>query len=106
MKTTLALLLCSLFPTLALAATRHVTPGGSIQAAIAASANGDTIIIRAGSYVENLAIGKSLHVFGPTGPTGAIAEIYGSSSASTIRLGDSITVTIEHLTLHGGSSTI
>ena len=65
----------------AYAATWHVQPGGSIQAAIAQAAAGDTIHVARGHYAENLRIDKPLSLIGQGRPT-----IDGRGKGDTIRV--------------------
>lgn len=65
----------------ALAATRHVDPGGSIQLAIAQAEPGDTIEIARAFYRENLRIDKTLTLRGLDRPT-----ISGGLTGDTIRV--------------------
>jgi nitrous oxidase accessory protein len=65
----------------AYAATWQVQPGGSIQAAIAQAAAGDTIHVARGHYAENLRIDKPLSLIGQGRPT-----IDGRGKGDTIRV--------------------
>ncbi|WP_374498984.1 NosD domain-containing protein, partial [Zoogloea sp.] len=65
----------------AYAATWQVQPGGSIQAAIAQAAAGDTIRVARGHYAENLRIDKPLSLIGQGRPT-----IDGRGKGDTIRV--------------------
>ena len=46
----------------AAAATQYVSPGDSIQAAINGAADGDTIVLMNGDYVENVVVNKSVAI--------------------------------------------
>ncbi|WP_374476348.1 nitrous oxide reductase family maturation protein NosD [Zoogloea sp.] len=65
----------------ACAATWQVQPGGSIQAAIAHAAAGDTIRVARGHYAENLRIDKPLTLVGQGRPT-----LDGRSKGDTVRV--------------------
>jgi len=52
----------------------------TIQAAINAAANGDTVIVRPGTYQENLSIGKAITVKSESGPAGTIIDGGGAGS--------------------------
>ena len=69
-----ALIFVVLFATLAFvsvgcasAATHYVNPGESIQAAVNAASDGDTIIVNPGVYIENVDIPKSLTIKSASG---------------------------------------
>ena len=57
------------------AATHYVNPGESIQAAVSAASSGDTIIVRDGTYYENIVLDKQLWLIGEGIPT-IDAQIY------------------------------
>jgi parallel beta-helix repeat protein len=63
-------------PLAATATTRNVSQGQSIQAAINASSNGDTINVSPGTYGENLNInGKYISIIGnPSDPSGTVLK--------------------------------
>src|SRR5262245_24864151 len=85
-----ALGLALLFPTLAIARTWHVAPdvvldAPSIQAAIESCGSGDTVLVAASTYFENLDfLGKSICVQSVSGPEATV--INGNNQAeSTVR---------------------
>ncbi|MBW8017328.1 MAG: hypothetical protein FVQ82_14195 [Planctomycetes bacterium] len=92
MKKTLVILI-TLFAlaSIASAGTITVNPGDSIQAAITASANGDTIIVSPGTYVENLNMNGKAITLRSTDPTNAAIVtstiIDGNSVGSVITCG-------------------
>jgi nitrous oxidase accessory protein NosD len=71
----LGLIFAVLFVTLAFvsigcvsAATTYVNPGESIQAAVNAAQEGDTIIVRDDTYTENVNVNKQLTIRSGSGP--------------------------------------
>lgn len=80
-------------------ATICVNPGGtggclaSIQAAINAAANGDTINVAAGTYTEDLIVSKSV-------------ALVGAGAGTTILLGATNNTTGEHITISAPNVTI
>ncbi|MYM81320.1 nitrous oxide reductase family maturation protein NosD [Duganella sp. FT50W] len=77
-------------PGLATAAVLQVTPGASINAAIARAQAGDTLLIAAGTYNEHLLIDKPLTLQGQ-----------GHPAISGQRQGDTIRITAPDVTLTG-----
>ena len=56
------------------AATHYVNPGESIQAVVTAANAGDTIIVRDGTYTENIDINKRLTIQSENGSASTIAQ--------------------------------
>ena len=90
----------------AMAATIHVNPGESIQAAVNAASAGDIIVIAAGTYTENVTINKALTFqganFGVSGNAtrGAESTINGAFTVA------SNNITIDGLRFNGGASAV
>ena len=57
-----------------LGSTFIVAPGMSIQEAIDKASNGDTILVKAGTYVESLSVGKEVTIISADGPGAATIE--------------------------------
>jgi hypothetical protein len=76
MKTTIIFVAVMCMPALALSATIYVPDDyPTIQGAIYAAVNGDTIIVRSGTYVENIKfIGKALTLQSEEGPEATIID--------------------------------
>ena len=68
------------FVGIASAATHHVNPGESIQAAVNAASDGDTIIVRDGTYTENVNLDKRLTICSENGVDSTIAQAASSDS--------------------------
>jgi parallel beta-helix repeat protein len=56
------------------AATYYVNPGESIQAAVNAANPGDTIIVRDGTYTENVDVNKQVTIESESGPANCIVQ--------------------------------
>jgi parallel beta-helix repeat protein len=56
------------------AATHYVNPDESIQAAVNAANSGDTIIVRDGTYTENINVYKRLTIFSENGAASTIVQ--------------------------------
>ena len=74
MKNLITCLVVCVLSGVALADTWYVSPGESIQAAINASQNGDTILIAAGTYYETgiNPNGKAITISGETNGKGLV----------------------------------
>ncbi len=78
-------------------------PYGTIQAAIAASVNGDTIEVAPGTYVENLNLsGKSITIESQDGARVTIID--GGAAGSVVTAVESETFSLEGLTLRNGAA--
>ncbi len=77
-------------------------PVCSINAAISLAAPGDVIRIAPGTYTENLAISFDLALLGSDGASVTVVD--GGGLGSVVTIADSVTVTIEGLTLTGGAA--
>lgn len=106
-------------------ATTNVNPGDSIQAAIDAAVAGDTIIVAAGTYTEQIIINKNLTLQGVGGPvikvpaspvafqfteSGAkwkpvVLAFGGTNSSGSISGADTITVNISGFVIDGNNQT-
>ncbi|NQE45094.1 Cell surface glycoprotein [ANME-1 cluster archaeon GoMg2] len=81
-----ALIFAVLFATLTIlsvgcvsaATTHYVGPGESIQAAVDAADSGDTIIVRDGTYTENVDVNKSLAIQSDNGSANCIVQAVNS----------------------------
>jgi len=78
----------------------YVKPGEKIQDAINAAKSGDTINVTSGTYLENLAIGKDLNVYGAD-PASTIID--GSNKGSVISI--TSPCTIGNLKIQNGYAT-
>jgi len=85
------------------AATLAVAPGQSIQAAILLAADGDTIVLAAGTYEENIDfLGKSVTLVGD----GPDTVIRGTGTGSVVRFasGEGPAAVLDSVTVRGGSA--
>ncbi|NKQ37113.1 MAG: hypothetical protein HF973_16050, partial [Chloroflexi bacterium] len=79
----------------------NVSGGGSIQSAID-DVNCDTIIVAAGTFMENLNIGRSLTIQG-AGASGTIID--GGGNGRVVTINGSVTVYLDNLRLTNGDAT-
>lgn len=82
--------------------THYVNAGESIQDAINAASPGDTIVVNAGTYVENLTIGKELTLQSADGPEDTTIEST-SSAGTTVAISSASGVTIDGFTVTSGT---
>jgi hypothetical protein len=77
----------------------------SIQSAIDAAANGDTILVAAGTYLEHVDfLGKSLEVVSVAGPQATFIDAAGSGSAVTFQRGEPRAAVLSGFTITNGNS--
>jgi len=83
--------------------TLHVGNGGyqTIQSAIDAASNGDTIIVRDGTYTENVDVNKSLVIQSENGP--GVTTVQAASPADHVFDVNASTVEITGLTVRGAT---
>lgn len=79
-------------------------PFCTIGAAVSAAANGDTIHIAAGTYLENLVLDKSLTLLGTNGAASTIVD--GASAGTVITITAAAVVSLEGLTITHGAALI
>jgi len=76
----------------------------TIQGAINASSNGDTIIVRPGTYVENIDfVGKAIHVQSDQGPIGTTIDGNSLDSVVVFRSGEGLDSVLEGFTVTNGN---
>jgi hypothetical protein len=81
-----------------------VYPGQSIQAALNAAQNGDTIIVHPGTYTENIFFkGRPITLRSAEGPTETIVNGGGNGPVVTFHLGEQNDSRIEGFTLKNGA---
>jgi len=79
---------------------------GSIQDAIDAALDGDTVIVRAGTYVENIDfIGKSITLVSESGPAPTVIDGGGDGSVVLFRNGEDSGSVLEGFTITNGTGT-
>ncbi|MFM9105569.1 MAG: hypothetical protein ACKOWF_02585, partial [Chloroflexota bacterium] len=93
---------CGGCPDATLCASPTVASGGSVQAAITAASDGDTITIAPGAYVEDLSItGKNLTLLGcPSGGNEVILK-NATQGVRTIQVPDESDLTINDIVIQG-----
>ena len=90
------------------AATTISVPGdqATIQAAIAAAADGDTVVVGPGTYVENLDfLGKDVSVVSSRGPAATVIDGNQGGSVVTFGVGEGPSATLEGFTIQNGIAT-
>jgi hypothetical protein len=80
-----------------------VTPYSTVSAAVAAAADGDTVKVCPGAYVENVTVDKDLTVKGAQADTQVWSRVFGGAQESTIT--GQVTIQAEGVKLTGFSLT-
>jgi hypothetical protein len=89
-------------------ATLRIVPDQypTIQSAINAAAHGDSVMVRAGTYVESLALSlKDLKIFGESGAEATVITTNHSARVMDIGAGVSLATILSDLTFHDGLAT-
>jgi Bacterial Ig domain/Right handed beta helix region len=83
----------------------RVTPGQTIQSAIASAINGDTVLVAPGTYVENIDfLGKRITVTSERGPNDTIIDGGNVAPVANFSSGESRDSTLNGFTLQNGRS--
>jgi parallel beta-helix repeat protein/predicted outer membrane repeat protein len=108
MKTTIILVAVLCMPALAFSATIYVPDDHTaIQRAINASMDGDTIIVRPGTYVENIDfLGKAIAVQSEQGPDVTIIDGGQAGSVVSFKGGENLDSLLDGFTVTNGSGTL
>ncbi|MHC4946144.1 MAG: right-handed parallel beta-helix repeat-containing protein [Planctomycetota bacterium] len=107
MRNTIIFLFILAIPSTAISAIIHV-PGdhATIQGAIDAAVNGDTVIVQFGYYRENIdLLGKAITLMSEQGPDVTIIDGSKTGSVVTIQSGEDELSVIKGFTLYNGKST-
>jgi len=79
---------------------------GTIQDAINASSNGDTVIVRPGTYSENIDfVGKAIHLISESGPDVTAIDGNQAGSVVTFQSAEDCNTVLEGFTLTNGTGT-
>ncbi|MHC4945333.1 MAG: right-handed parallel beta-helix repeat-containing protein [Planctomycetota bacterium] len=107
MRYVIAFLIVLAVPVIALPATIHVPADyATIQEAIDAAANGDTVIVHPGTYVENIDfLGKAILVQSLEGPEKTVLDGNEAGSVVTFQSGEGLDSILDGFVLTNGSGT-